>query len=1150
MPRSPLAAILAALALLACAPARALTTSQPPKVHVYTAYDADFLYLAARVEDPFVIGTHSETMSEAWSDDAVGFYLDLPHLRRDYPHPRCHRLIVSAAGGFMASEGTLEGTWRPATEWMAGLKLDTTVQGTLNAPGDLDQGFVVEVAIPWRFLGGLAPDRARIGFNAVCFVRGENEAVVSWSPNVKSDADLDRPSTWGDLLVRRGGTPQEATAGEVTCPLLTQRLLVDGNLSAGEWIGASVLELVKPEPRPVAAAVGKAKRAGLLCALYRCDYQADPRLGPAVGPAGPGTAGDLVNQPMGGIGPWMCADRADWHRSELAGLAEAGLDVILPMVAAAPSGRAEPRGGLSALARALQDTRGKGAPTPLVGLYLDLSAAAPEEGGAVDARRAAAGVIEFFRTMPQEFWVQLEPEQGPGPGRQRLAVLGPGGGAAQSDLLAEISRAFVSEFPGDRLVWIADVGWRDKGLEGVTAYCTLGGAGTLELETNDDYPVAVISPGYDDGESLTVTDRLGAARYETAWTKALGLAPRLIILRSWNDFGNATQVAPSRQYGVRYVDVTRRFVAEWEAQQPGRLRLLRETLPAALRPGTEYKVDLLLRNASFDSLSTGRTVSAGYRIEDEGGRVVAHVRSAYGLRLHARETRTVALPLATRDENEAPLLEGRYRVVFEVLSSKVPLFSSHWFEKTVAEVAVWVTVGRVPARHMTVLEASLPARMETGGAYPIRLRLRNDGSSKWSASSLEVAGTWYKGPTSPGLAPEAVGEGVRLSLSRTVSPGQVVNLRGTLPAAADGRPLPPGAYEVRWDLVAQDDRATSRGRPPEQGAMVEVVARDAGVRFVKSDLPAALDAGSTTPVKVVLTNAGLQPWESSATRITYQWAYWDGAPTGERNVETPLDESVAPGDSAVATVPVRAPAAGGAYWLWWDAVLADGSAASAADEAGGGNLMPSPVIVRGGRCVTVDLASQTNLTVAAPGTRRAVGNLDGHGNSLPSEHVPPDVGPVEVQAYPSGYYAAAAEAASPPEREVAFSYPRPEQGRLDGVACRGQTIQLPEGRALRLHLLGAGTEADVSAEFTVAYDDGSSAGLPLTMSDWRGDPLHGESIALGVRSFRSLQATRRGPAHLYRYVLPLDAGKTATALTLPDDRRMVIVAVTAEMAGE
>ena len=1142
MLKSPLVAMLAALACAACACSPALslaTSSAPPKAYFYTGFDPDVLYLAARVEDPFVVGTHTEPMSEAWADDAVGFYLDLPRLRSDYPHPRCLRLIVSAAGGFMASVGTDQGTWRPAPEWMAGLKLDVSVQGTLNNATDVDEGFTVEAAIPWRFLGGLPPDRARIGFNAVCFVRGENETFVSWSPDVKAEADLDRPSTWGDMLIRRGGSPQKPTDREVTCPLLVQRVLIDGKLSADEWIGASVIELVKPMPRPVAAAVKAAPRGGLVAALYRCDYQADPRLGPVVGPAAPGIAGAIVNQPMSGIGPWLCADRVDWHRQQLADLAQAGLDTILPMAAVTASGELQPRRGLSALARALQEARGREQPYPLVGLYLDLSSAPTAEAG-----RVAGAVIEFFRTIPQEFWAELDATNGPGPGRVRLAVLAPpGSGTVDRSLLVEISKAFAAEFPGDRLEWLADVGWRDK-VDGVTAYCGLGGSETLDFQANENHPVAVISPGYDDGKSASIVDRLDGSRYETAWTKALGLAPRMVILRSWNDFTNATEVAASRQHGLRYMDLTRRFLAEWGSHQPGRLRLLRETLPAALIPGGEYRVDLLLRNASLDTLSTSDTVSAGYRIEEETGRVVSRVRSAFSLRLPAGATRMLSLAVRMRDDQKAPLKAGRYRLVVEFLSSKVPLLRSRWFEKTVAEVPVMVTVGPAPARLMTVLEASLPTRMEAGGDYPVRLHLRNDGASEWSVKSLALVGRWYRRGASPAAQPEVVGEGARLRLPHAVAPGQVLDLRATLRAQAAEKPLPPGVYEVRWDL--EGDRAGSS--PPPCGTMVEVVAHDAGALFVKSDLPGTLQAGSATPVKVVVSNVGRRAWEPAATRITYHWAYWDGAPAPDEADQAPVDRAIQPGDSAVVSLPVRAPAVGGSYWLWWDVVGADGSAASAVDEAGGSSLMPAPVVVGGGRYATLDLAPQANVAFAAPDGWRIVGNLDGNGNSLPSELVPPDVGPVAVTAYPSGYFAAPIQSASPPEREVAFAYPRRVQGRLDAVACRGQQIALPAGRTVRLHLLGAAAEAGVLGAFQVAYDDGSSATLPLTMSDWREDPQQGEAIALSINSYRSQQATRRGAAHLYHYLLALDAGKTAKTLTLPDDRRMVIVAITAERA--
>jgi hypothetical protein len=1146
MPRLPLIALLAACVCAASAPAYALTAAPPPKAYIYTGFDPDYLYFAARVEDPFVVGTHSEPMSEAWNDDAVGFYLDLPRLRTEGPHPRCCRLVVSAAGGFMASVGAADGSWQPAPEWMRGLKLDVSVQGTLNKPDDVDEGFTIEVAIPWRFLGDqVPPDRAEIGFNAVCFVRGENEAFVSWSPDVKTEADLDRPGAWGTLLMRRSGGPGPAGDRQVICPLLMQRILIDARLSA-EWLGASVITLVKPEPRPLAATAKATARtaAGLVCGLYRCDYQADPRLGPVVGPGAPGVAGRMVNQPMTALGPWLCAERVDWHRRELTEVAQAGLDAILPVVAPGAAGGLTPRRGLSAMARALQELRGRRVPCPLVGLYLDLSTL-PE----LDPARVSAAVIEFFRTVPQEFWIQLDPESGPGPGRQRLAVLGPPGsvGAVDRNLLAEVSRAFAAEFPGNRLVWLADLGWRDKSLENVTAYCGLDGPDTLNFQANENYPTAVISPGYDDGVSPMIVDRLEGSRYESAWTKALALGPRLIILRSWNDFTHATELAASRQYGVRYVDLTRRFTAQWASGQPRRLRLLRETLPAVLEPGSEYQADLLLQNASLEPLGTSEAVSAGYRIEDETGRTLAEVKSAYALHLLSGQTRTIAVPVAMRNDLKAPLPQGRYRIVFEMLSNRVPLLSSHWFQKSIAEARVWVTVGAPPARAMTVLEASLPTRMESGADYPVRLRLRNDGSATWSKDSVAVAAAWYRRPASPALQPELLGEAARLRLPRTAAPGEVLDLHGNLRAAIGNQPVPPGIYELRWDLIEGSSPAFAGPRAPACGAAVEVVARDAGALFVKSDSPGAIEVGSTTPVKVVVTNAGLRTWEPKTTQIVSHWAYWDGSETAVESSRAALEQAIKPGASGVVTVALRAPQAGGAYWLWFDVAGPEGALASVADEAGAGSLMPTPVLVRGGPYLAVDLAKQANLAIAAPDTRRVVGNFDGRGNSLPSELVPPDVGLAQVTAYPSGYYTAA-QHASPPEREVEFAYPARSQGRIDGLACRGQQIALPAGRMVRLHLLGAGAEADVSGEFTVTYADGSSAALPLTMSDWRGEALHGEGVALSLSSFRSPQATQRGPAHLYHYVLGLDAGKEAKTLTLPNDRRLVVAAITAETA--
>jgi len=44
---------------------------------------------------------------------------------------------------------------------IAGLQVGVDVRGTINRPGDRDNGWTVEVAIPWKILGEAAPNRAR-----------------------------------------------------------------------------------------------------------------------------------------------------------------------------------------------------------------------------------------------------------------------------------------------------------------------------------------------------------------------------------------------------------------------------------------------------------------------------------------------------------------------------------------------------------------------------------------------------------------------------------------------------------------------------------------------------------------------------------------------------------------------------------------------------------------------------------------------------------------------------------------------------------------------------------------------------------------------------------------------------------------------------
>ncbi len=80
--------------------------------------------------------------------------------------------------------------------------------------------------------------------------------------------------------------------------------------------------------------------------------------------------------------------------------------------------------------------------------------------------------------------------------------------------------------------------------------------------------VAAVMPGYDDthtGRSdAFARDRQGTGFYDETWQAALASSPDWVIITSWNEWIEGSQIEPSRTYGNAYLDVTRSYVAEWK----------------------------------------------------------------------------------------------------------------------------------------------------------------------------------------------------------------------------------------------------------------------------------------------------------------------------------------------------------------------------------------------------------------------------------------------------------------------------------------------------------------------------------------------------------------------------------------------------------
>jgi hypothetical protein len=80
--------------------------------------------------------------------------------------------------------------------------------------------------------------------------------------------------------------------------------------------------------------------------------------------------------------------------------------------------------------------------------------------------------------------------------------------------------------------------------------------------------VATVSPGYDDtrltdGRVPRVTDRAAGLYYDHQWQSAIDMRADWIVVTSWNEWGENTQIEPSQRYGDLYLTLTKDWAARF-----------------------------------------------------------------------------------------------------------------------------------------------------------------------------------------------------------------------------------------------------------------------------------------------------------------------------------------------------------------------------------------------------------------------------------------------------------------------------------------------------------------------------------------------------------------------------------------------------------
>lgn len=254
-----------------------------------------------------------------------------------------------------------------------------------------------------------------------------------------------------------------------------------------------------------------------------------------------------------------------WHKQELLDMMDAGIDVVLPVYwGAARMMKNWSIEGLGNLVKAEQELIAEGKKPPRIGMFFDTSTLTSgeyilrEADGPADLTTAFGKAFffkhirDFYSLIPPSLWARID---------HHPVVWPYAAGFAKNydqSLVQYVDEHFCSSFGGLTPYIVREISW-NLATQNVYAWgAALNGA---QIQG-----VAAVGPGYNDsavpGRTTPVRDRENGEFYRLNWAKVLASARHFVVIETWNEFHEGTDICNSREYGRTFIDITADFVAK------------------------------------------------------------------------------------------------------------------------------------------------------------------------------------------------------------------------------------------------------------------------------------------------------------------------------------------------------------------------------------------------------------------------------------------------------------------------------------------------------------------------------------------------------------------------------------------------------------
>ncbi|MBU2623158.1 MAG: DUF5010 domain-containing protein [Proteobacteria bacterium] len=273
-----------------------------------------------------------------------------------------------------------------------------------------------------------------------------------------------------------------------------------------------------------------------------------------------------------------------WHKGEILDMMAAGIDVVLPVYWGTPGGWENwSYEGLKHLSVALQELENEGKSPPAIGLFYDTTTLSfrtrfqPRKDGADLTTKSGKELFyctirDFFSLIPPRFWAQID-------GKPLVWLYSSSWCSAfDQSTFDYLNERFKRDFQGKTPYVVREVSWSRPFRKGKGVPQPQG-----PVKTDNSYQwgaalggmlaplvrgVAAVGPGYNDsavpGRTSPIRDRENGAFYEQSWLAALETKKNIIVIETWNELHEGTDICETKEYGRKYIELTARYVEHFK----------------------------------------------------------------------------------------------------------------------------------------------------------------------------------------------------------------------------------------------------------------------------------------------------------------------------------------------------------------------------------------------------------------------------------------------------------------------------------------------------------------------------------------------------------------------------------------------------------